>query len=234
MKKSDNKKQLFDKDQLRSFVMEQWPAYASQLNRFQWPRETERWHELVFCVVLRIGHPIVEADVARRVVNIMVDLNLLDIDTLASSIAKGGKPDKKNPDVDLMHNIMKRAGIGDQKASNIIETTCRIASVLKKQYGGKIQKYLRTYGEKMLDETGSQFNLENLRMADVRYIFSLWLQNVLNMPILLSEPALDDICTAFHANLDDLVNVADELDLNLALLDDMAADATVELENPDA
>lgn len=234
MKKSDNKKQSFDKDQLRFFVMEQWPAHAEQLNQYQWPWETKRWHELVFCVVLRIGHPMVEADVARRVVNIMADLDLLDIDTLASSIAKDGKPDKNNLDVDLMQNILKRMGIADQKVVTIIETACRIASALKKQHGGKIQKYLRAYGERMLEESGSQLNLDNLDTADVRYIFGLWLQNVLNMPVLLGEPALDDICEAFHASLDDLVNVADDLDLNLAVLDDMAADATVELDNPEA
>jgi hypothetical protein len=90
-------------------------------------------------------------------------------------------------------------------------------------YDGKVQRYLRHYGQQMLDALSHDFSYSQIAKEDVRHAFTHWLQNVLNMPVAVSEPAIAKFCERRGIRAEELLKVADELDINVALLDDMIA-----------
>jgi hypothetical protein len=59
---------------------------------------------------------------------------------------------------------------------------------------------------------------------DTRHAFAHWLQNVLNMPVVLSHPSVKALCEKFGIGIEELVDIADRNDVNLALVDDWAAE----------
>jgi hypothetical protein len=210
-------------DFLRSLVLENWQVFEGPLEQYQWPWENARWHEMVFCLLLRLGQPELEADMARSLVNMLADLDMLRIETLAGLALDGEEPDFAHPDLVLMLHLIERSGLDPAKAIAAVTTICQAALGLQKQHGGKVQRYLRHYGQRILDELDKHFSFTNMSDEDARYAFTHWLQNVLNMPLVLSEPAVEQLCKKLGVTVDDLVGVADSLDLNLALLDDMIA-----------
>jgi hypothetical protein len=73
----------------------------------------------------------------------------------------------------------------------------------------------------MVDELGTHFKFSKLTGSEVQNIFVLWMQNVLNMPIGLSTNAIQSYCKEMNIKYTDLLNAADRLDINVALLDDV-------------
>jgi hypothetical protein len=222
------------KDVLRSLLLEQWQAFAMPLDQYRWPVERARWYELAFCLLFRLGQPQIEADGARRVVNMLVDLRLLDLQPLADLCDEDGEPDLKHADADLMLRLLKRSGFTPAQASVAVASLCQTAFALRRRHGGKVQRYLRHYGQRMLDDLDNQFSFSHIGADDARHIFTHWLQNVLNMPLGLAEPEMKQLCQQFEISLDELVEIADELDLNLALLDDMVASSIGTFVGPEA
>jgi hypothetical protein len=55
----------------------------------------------------------------------------------------------------------------------------------------------------------------------VRYAFTLWLQNVLNMPLSLQSRAVETFTNAIGLTSGQLFHAADEMDVNVALVDDL-------------
>lgn len=214
------------RDLLRSFVIEQFRAFAAPLDQYQWAWESARWHELVFCLLLRLGQPQIEADIARRLTSTLENLDLLRIEGLVALAGDGGSPDFDHPDLMLMLRVLERFGFTGAQASVAVTTICEAALALQDRHDGKVQRYLRYYGEQMLDELAKHFSFSRMPDEDARHAFTHWLQNVLNMPVKLAEPPVKQLCQQFQVTLDDLVAIADELDLNLALVDDMLASST--------
>lgn len=213
---------------LQSFVLEHWQVFEASPEQYQWPWEIARWHELVFCLLLRLGQPELDADMARSLTNMLADLDMLRIETLAGLAPEGEEPDFTHPDLALMLRLLERSGLHPARARAAVTTICQAALGLQKRHGGKVQRYLRRYGQQMLDELGEHFSFSSMSEEDTRYAFTHWLQNVLNIPLALSEPAVEKLCKKLGVTVDDLVEVADGLDLNLALLDDMVASSIEE------
>ena len=128
------------------------------------------------------------------------------------------------PQLEIMLKILARQGYAEEEARTIVITICQAARSLQDAYDGKIQKYLRWYGEKMLAELPQHFSFSRLSAEDARYAFTHWLQNVVNMPVLLSEPMVDALCREFDVTVDDLAAIADQNNINTAFIDDWAAD----------
>ena len=42
------------KEQLSDVIASEFMRFALTLGRYQWPWESERWHELVFCLMARV------------------------------------------------------------------------------------------------------------------------------------------------------------------------------------
>jgi len=110
-------------------------------------------------------------------------------------------------------------------SNNDVERACRllahVAEVVQHNYGGKIQRYLRRHGEVMRDELLSAFNGTSLDKSQMAYAISHWLQNVLSLPISLQSDAVLEFCHNNNVNPQDLWKAADELNLNIALVDDL-------------
>jgi hypothetical protein len=211
---------------VRVFVLEQWPAFAASLSQYQWPLETERWHELAFCLLHKVGQPRLEARSARALVDILSRMDLLRVQELAGWMTDAGELTHSEPDAVLAVRVLERGGLPEKAARAALTSICQAAAALQKQYGGKVQRYLRHYGEVMLQELPQHFAFTHLSPDDAALVFTHWLQNVANMPLPLKEPPMERLCEEFGVSLEELIEAADEDDVNLALLDDMVASAT--------
>ncbi|MGE5830727.1 MAG: hypothetical protein ACM30G_20515, partial [Micromonosporaceae bacterium] len=89
------------------------------------------------------------------------------------------------------------------------------------EFGGSVTQYLRRYGEAMLADIGRYFRFTVADSDSVRRAFVYWLQNTLGMPLSLSGPELRKFCARHGVTESDVIAAADEIGLNVALLDDL-------------
>jgi hypothetical protein len=204
--------------------------YEVPASRYSWPEEDARWEELVFCLLAHIGAPDVPPEAARSASNVLAELGLLQIDELAALATSSRPADSSHRILDIIRAVLQRKGYAQGQDERGLVALCELASSFVHQHDGKVQRYLRLYGQRMLDELGDHVRAGPLSDADIRYIFTHWLQNVLNMPICLSTSAVQEFCAANNVSLGELVDAADRQDLNLALLDDLVAEYVREPE----
>ncbi|NPV63652.1 MAG: hypothetical protein HPY61_13695 [Methanotrichaceae archaeon] len=208
------------KDAVRKLLVEYGRALAPSLNVYQWPVETARWHELVFCLLFRIGQPQIQADRARGMTQMLADLNLLEVSSLAGAMAEKGKA-QQHPDIILMHTLLERMGMTPDQSREAALTIAQAAQVLAEKHNGKVQHCLRQYGQQMLNHLIEQFSFDQIPSDQAKLALAHWLQNTTNMPIELAEPEVIRFCQEAGITLQELTEIADEIDLNLALLDDI-------------
>jgi hypothetical protein len=185
----------------------------------QWLWEVDRWKELVFALLTRVTT--IEEAQLRHVVTLLRDLDLLDIEGLAAVSWVDSKFDLNNPRARRFNAVLLENGLSDEEAANGLAATCAVARGLHERHQGKIQCYLRQYGEMMLRDLSSTFTFEHLSEDDTRFAFTYWLQNVLNMPIPLRDADTVSFCAEHKLTESDLLAAADRLNLNVALLDDI-------------
>ena len=206
-------------ERLRSFIASAWQDFAPTASRYQWPIERDRWYELVFCVLYRFGQPDLDAAEARRLVTALAAIDLVSVGSMAS--AESSDAGVARPAPGVLADILVRAGFQSEQADRAVATLTEIATVLQNRYGGKIQRCLRYHGERMLEELSGELAFSKLSQDEAGSILTHWLQNVLNMPLSLVEPGVTRLCVDLGATTAELIAVADEFDLNLALLDDL-------------
>ena len=211
------------RERLLRFLLKKWRLFTSPANYYQWPWEEKRWHELAFCLLLSVGSPPFDAATARNTVSALGELGYLDIQELAALVPKCRGPRCKDPLYDVLIQILKRQGLTAAQSKMAVVTIAEAAHSIWQKQAGKLQLYLRGYGERMLAEIDQHFQFSRLSGAQRNKAFTHWFQNVLNIPISLAEPGLKAVCKDFDVTFDELIAVADELGLNLAMLDDMAA-----------
>jgi hypothetical protein len=153
---------------------------------------------------------------ARRAVDALHYLDLLDVATL-SSIREDATSDAGI----IIGAVLRRQGYSAQEAQAAITILAHAATYIRQHHSGKIQLYLRRHGQTMADQLVATFADEALSEFQLRYAVTLWLQNAVSMPLSLPHPAVLRLCERYSATLDDLLIVADELDLNLAVIDDL-------------
>ena len=88
-------------------------------------------------------------------------------------------------------------------------------------YQGKIQLYLRWYAELILNDLKRVFEFTALSETEARYALTLFLQNTTAMPISLRDRSIDAFCGKYKLTPEQLFSAADDLDINLALVDDV-------------
>jgi hypothetical protein len=121
--------------------------------------------------------------------------------------------------------VLEEEGFSPEEAQRGITSIWDAASTFEERYGGKVQVYLRQYGERMLDEVQDEFSFTELESGQVDYAFRYWLQNVLNMPVNLPLDSVDALAEECGITTEELVQAADNLDLNVALMDDIVQQA---------
>ena len=184
-----------------------------------WVWEGERWQELVFALLAQVSD--LPEDEVRVLAEQMQDLDLLDV--LALAALRRGRPsaDRKALLARRVVEILEEGGFSSEQAIRGLEAICEAALGFEEHFGGKVQDYLRRYGDLMLQELGRFFEFSALNDSETQTAFSYWLQNVLNMPISLLDADMRAFCEQHGLQPEELIAAADELDLNLALLDDL-------------
>jgi hypothetical protein len=217
---SENKE---NKSAVRAFLLEHWLLFVDHVDRYQWPREIERWKELAFCVFHWAGQPHLQAAPARQLIRQLEEFGMLEVGVLAAQADANGEPEFARSELTVMQQLLQRQGVPPERARAAVGTLCQAAAALRRRYGGKVQRYLRHYGQKMLDDLEDEFAFTHLSREDSRQVFTHWLQNVLNMPVPLRDPATLRICKQMNAAPEEVLGAADELDINVAVVDDMFA-----------
>jgi len=132
-----------------------------------------------------------------------------------------------------MRQLLERVGAKPDTAQAIIATLCQAAVGLDQHFNSRIQQYLRQYGKEMLDEIAQCFSFTEMSDNDVRYAFTHWLQNAVAMPLPFSNPDAEHFCQQRKITADQLAKVADNLDITLALVDDLLAAEPPEVPKQD-
>ena len=195
--------------QLRKILATEGAEFAKNQ---PWLWEFDRWKELVFSLLARIT-AIPQSEV-RLLVEQMTDLDMLDIEAL-SAIGDA------SPAREHLTELMRGAGIEEDVIPTALTTLQEAAQSLRQSYDGKIQKYLRRYGETMLREVHAHFHFTVIKPEEVADAFTYWLQNVVDMPLSLRDDALRAFSDHYGFTTTDVVEGADLIDMNLALVDDL-------------
>jgi len=177
----------------------------------QWEWEEDRWLEFIICMFSE-GHGI-PSDAARKAVDVLAELGLASVRELRG--ADEGR-------VRLASQILERVGVAETDAGNAVASLIKLAQTVQDKWDGHIQRFLRSFGERMALELAAALADGAVEKAKASKVATLWLQNVANLPILLpDEPHIRAFSSEFGISRTELVEIADELDLNVASVDDI-------------
>ncbi len=195
----------------------------------QWPIESSRWIELLFCILSKMNLVSVEDDI-RRIVTYLDDLDLLSIDDLTQSLNADNEIDYESANIKHIVEVLKEFRFGDselvrlpdESINKIIRALCQTAFGITTNYSGRLQIFLRKYGFMMMEEISNVIKIDDLNDVDKRNAIIIWLQNVINMPIGTSEEkSVKNFCKTYDLNTQELMELADNLGINVAVIDDL-------------
>lgn len=195
------------------------PAIAAQLGVYNWASESSRWNEFV-TILASYTCDLPEIDL-REITKYLSDLGHLDVEQLARIGMSGNEIDPSDEEAAKILGVFRRKGVLEEQAMRTLLLLCQIARGLDSNFEGKIQRYLRSYGEKMLADIPRFFPLKGSSGDETQRIFTLWLQKVLNMPLPLRDPVLSEFCQRHGIRPSELLEAADHIDLNVAIVDEM-------------
>ena len=184
-----------------------------------WPDEHERWVQLAFALLSAASEK-PEPEVREAVENLDA-LDLLEVTGWADDSIVDERTTRTIAELEESEFTAEDA----QRGTTAIRDAARS---LDARHGGKVQRYLRQYGEQIIAEIHEEFDFENLEDARVEWAFRYWLQNVLNMPVKLPGEGVEAFATEHGASHEELIAAVDRFDLNLALFDDMVAQRELE------
>jgi hypothetical protein len=196
---------------------------------YRWSWEEERWHDLVACLLGRIGEARVSRLTARRTAAILNEFGLLEIANLASTSKRYASLDDSE-DFKATVMVLQRMGFDDASHAAAEAVYC-VGAAIGERYDGKLQRYLREYGNMMVEQLHEKLSFGTLPLRDAQYAFTQWLQEDLNMPVPLSDPAIEKLCRHYDVDLEELLKEIDVRDINVAILDQLACQLLPELES---
>lgn len=217
-KKKSSKARTRKRLDAQKLVVRLYRDYAPDIGENLWPWEIARWHELVFCILATAGEPQVLAGTTRQLSNTMANLGLLELDLLAGLNPSENAKKTENPFLVTIDTLLQQIGFTPESSKSAVTAICEAANSIKKKYDGKIQNYLCEHGNYMLDQIKEDFGFS--RFDDARRAISIWFQNTLNMPVPASDPLTDRACQSLGFTYQELVEAANQQDINVALLDD--------------
>ncbi len=194
---------------------------ADAVDAHPWLWEFDRWEELTFALMTRVVD-LPEAEL-RELTERLGEMGLLNVDVLASIREGANASHPSNPASSHILTLLQESGFTDDEAKRTLTTISEAALALQRQFGGKIQRYLRTAGEAMLRDVDEIFQFSAIGNDQVKAAFTYWFQNALSMPLSLLDSDVQTFCNIHHIATQELILAADDLDINLALLDDLIA-----------
>lgn len=212
--------------QLRKLYLKYGETFAF----YQWPSEHQRWTELLFALATQLCDQ--HEDRLRDAIDLLDDLGLLDVDVLASIPLANSGIDLQSEAARRIGELLRESGLSEVQTKECVRAFHDAAVSLKQLHDGKIQRYLRHYANQILQELPQHFRFTGENEAAFRNAFTYWLQNVLNVPLNFDTTNVKEFRDKFGVSTDQLVKTADELDLNIALVDDLI-DLYIDESKPD-
>ena len=209
------------KERFKLYLIEQAQQFATPYDQYRWADEKSRWLELVFCILFRSNSNVLDAAEMRKLVFALGDLGCLEVEVMAPLCKANGEVDTNLPEANIIIHALTKVGVPMAQAQDSVLALSEAACSVKNKFDGKIQKYLRHYGQKMMHVLETYFTFSKLDNDDLSFIFRHWLQNVLYLPIQLSFKDYVEFEEFKELTLGEMIDVADELDINLALVDDI-------------
>lgn len=186
--------------------------HEEELESLFWASEQDRWLELVFCVLDAFD------DDPMRCRALVVSLHLAGVLT-PEALARAVKPGA-DANVVLRH-ILAHHGIAADQAERLADALARIGQAVEERWQGKIQRYLRSQGAAMRDELLGIFGSGDGDEPQMRHAITHWLQNAAGIPLPLDDANVQRFRAERKIDEQALVDAADEVDFNVALLEDV-------------
>jgi len=189
-----------------------YEKHEPELPEYGWASERDRWAELIFCLLSRVR--VDELPATRAAVDLLNLLGLLEVKVLAGLTRE---------DASILDRVLRSHGYSAAQATRGAEVLTAVAQRTQQEFEGKLQRALRRHGELLRQELSSAFASCGLQPTELDYAVSQWLQNAASLPISLESEAVKTFCRSHRVGLDKLIQAADALDLNVALVDDLLA-----------
>lgn len=190
-----------------------YTSHRPFLGQYLWEREDHRWDELV--MALLHGGLGIEPTLARRTVQYLSELGLTSVTVLAHA------DDEKRG---FLTGLLIHMGIDNETALKATSIVTRVAKTVNDRWDGYVQRFLRDHGDKMVEDLRRMLTQDGLETTQATTAAILWLQNVANLPLLLSNEAdVQRFCARFDLSAKQLVDIIDGLGLNVAVFDDLLA-----------
>jgi hypothetical protein len=200
-------------------ILQIFNAYETHPDQPRWIRESERWYELVACILTTVAEPEMAPEAIRELTEMLEWAHLLDIDLLGSLGPIGKEDVDAHPVVVTLTTLLRQGGFNEEESRKVVSAIIEVARGFRKHYQGKVQHYLRQQGERMLEEASKTFAFSQLNSEETHHAFSLWFQNALNIPLPTADPITERACARLGTDYSALVEAADAVGVNVALLD---------------
>lgn len=198
---------------LKTHLKQLYDRHISDLPPHVWMSEADRWAELVYFLLRQCSKQ--EPELLRNIVSTLQDLGVLKIDKLSIPAKSTDAPTV------VLNHVLKQHGISNEEIQRFLSILTRVTYVVQKDYGGKIQFYLRRHGEALRDELVKAFSNDAAAEKQMRIAITHWLQNGLSLPISQEQQAIKEYCDKYGNSVEALWEAADELDINFAVVDDL-------------
>jgi hypothetical protein len=185
-----------------------YEAHRAALPQYMWEWEQDRWAEFIVALLSEgVGLPY---GAARSMARVLTELNLV-----APANLEGA-------DASFLTEILVRQGCKRPVAKRATAALRKVAIGVQRRWGGHIQRLLRAHAQLMALDLRRMVDGAALPSGRLAKVAVLWLQNVANMPILLPDDAhVREFCRRHGISEMQLVGLADDAGLNLAVLDDV-------------
>jgi hypothetical protein len=177
-----------------------------------WLSEHDRWLELVFSMLASSSN--LPEERVRELVSQLDALGLMSIAEI------GNTPDSEAWEQHCVE-IATSFDIDEANAKQGLAMVRTAAQSLSSSYGGKLQRLLRICGERFLQELQDSLDLKKFDEAQTRLALTYWLQNALNIPLSLADKSMIAFAEKHGLSLDQILDAADNLGINVALVDDL-------------
>jgi hypothetical protein len=183
--------------------LERNPALLEQ----PWADETIRWAELVFCFLDQTRRA--EPAVTRHAVTILTMLNLVAPKRLAQLSAT---------QTTVVRHILSEAGWTNEEAETAIAGLAACARAFIREGGAA--KILREESGEMRQRLCRRLDNSN-EIPGLAAALGHWLQNTCSLPVPIDRAEWERFAQGLGYSYEELIRAADEIDLNVALIDDI-------------
>ena len=188
--------------------------HVSSVPRYLWESEEDRWIELLACLLYRVSGLTMSS--TRQLILIWRQFELTKPSTL-KELEPGGDAHR------LISFSLAQSGMAADQIDSSIAMLQSAARAVDSAYGGKIQVLLRKHAEATRDELATVLENSGLSCQSLKVAITNWLQNTTNAPLTLEDESVLRFCEHQGIGPKELESIADHLNLNLALMDDVIA-----------